>query len=289
MRLSVIIPTLNGADTIGGQLDALSTQAWPGGWEVIVADNGSRDTTAAVVGSYAGRLPGLRIVDASQVPGQPYALNQGARSASGEALLFCDDDDEVGEGWLAALGEALREHPFVASRIEPRKLNPRWLADTLGSAQWNGLQRIPYPPHLPHAGGGTLGVWRSLFEAVGGFDESLLAVHDTYFCFRVQQTGVPLHFVPEASVHIRYRRTLRGLYRQARGFGRYSTLLYKKMRALGTDPIPHPIQDGLDAWWRLARSVRALPRRGGRAGLAFGLGYRVGRARGSLEHRVLAP
>lgn len=289
MRLSVIIPTLNGADTITGQLEALCRQAWPDGWEVIVADNGSHDDTAGVVGSYAGRLPGLRFVDASQVPGQPHALNQGARNATGEALLFCDDDDEVGEGWLTALGQGLRQHPFVACRIEPRKLNPPWLADSLGSAQRNGLQRIPYPPHLPHAGGGTLAVWRSVFESVGGFEESLLAVHDTFFCLQVQLAGVPLHFVPDAVVHVRYRHTPLGLYRQARGFGRYSTLMYKKMRALGTEPIPRPIQGSLAAWWGLLRSLPALPRRGGRSGLAFGLGYRIGRLKGSLEHGVLAP
>ena len=35
------------------------------------------------------------------------ALNVGAAAARGEALAFCDADDEVGQGWVAAMGEAL--------------------------------------------------------------------------------------------------------------------------------------------------------------------------------------
>ena len=289
MRLSVIIATLNGADTIGGQLEALRRQAWPEGWEVIVADNGSRDNTTGVVGSYKGRLPGLQIIDASQVPGQPYALNQGARCASGEALLFCDDDDEVGEGWLAALGEALRQHAFVACRIDPYKLNPPWLAESRGRHQWDGLMRLPYPPYLPHAAGATLGVRRSLFEAVGGFDKSLLAVHDTYFCLRVQLSGVPLQFVPEAVLHMRFRQTFQGMYRQAKSYGEYSTLMYRKMRELGTPPLPRPIRGGLTAWRDLAGGLPSLSRPGARANWVFGLGYRIGRLKGSVKHGVLAP
>ncbi len=289
MRLSVVIPTRNGAATIGGQLEALCRQDWPEGWEVIVADNGSRDDTFRVVATYAERLPGLRIVDASQVAGQPYALNQGARHATGEALLFCDDDDEVGQGWLAEMGRALREHPFVACRIDGSRLNAPWVAATRPTVQRAGLQKIPYPPYLPHAGGGTLGVWRSVFEAVGGFDESLLAVHDTFFCVRVQLTGVRLHFVPGAVVHVRFRSSLRGMYRQARGYGEYSALMYKKMLELGTSPIPHPIRESLRSWWYLARSLVQLRSKTGRGSFAFSLGYRVGRLRGSLKHHVLAP
>ncbi len=289
MLLSVVIPTRNGAATIGGQLKALERQDWPGGWEVIVADNGSRDDTVKVIRAYAGRLPGLQIVDASQIIGSAYAVNRGARRASGDAFLFCDDDDEVGERWLTTLGQALTHHPFVAARVEHHRLNPRWLADSLTHPQRDRLQRTPYPPHLPHAGGGTLGVWRSVFERVGGFDESLLAVQDTFFCVRAQLMGVPLHFVPDAVIHVRLDTTLLGLYRQARGYGLYSTMMYKKMRALGTEALPHPIRDCLTAWWNLLRSLPALSWKGGRAGLAIRLGYRIGRLRGSLHHGVLAP
>jgi len=289
VRLSVIIPTLNRAETIGGQFEALSRQEWPDGWEVIVADNGCVDRTAEVVRAYQDTIPDLRLIDASQRRGVSYALNVAARHAKGDAFLFSDDDDEVGEGWLSAMGRALMEHPFVACRIEGSKLNPPWLAATRPTVQRAGLQQIPYPPYLPHAGGSTLGVWRSVFEAVGGFDERMRAVQDTDFCVRVQLSGVPLRFVPEAVVHVRFRGSVLEMYRQARGYGESSTFMYKKMRGLGTPPIPHPIQQSLRSWWHLARSLPRLRGKTGRGGFAFSLGYRVGRLRGSLKHRVMAP
>ena len=112
MKLSVIIPCLNAANTIAVQLDALAAQQWDQPWEVIVADNGSTDDSIAIIERYKTTLPHLRIADASARRGQPYALNVGAMAATGEALAFCDADDEVAPGWLSAMGEALSKHDF---------------------------------------------------------------------------------------------------------------------------------------------------------------------------------
>src|SRR5688500_9296124 len=100
MRASVVVPVRDGAATIGEQLAALAQQDFPGSWEVVVADNGSRDGTADVVRSFRDRLPGLRLVDASARPGASHARNAGAAAATGEVLAFCDADDVVDPGWL---------------------------------------------------------------------------------------------------------------------------------------------------------------------------------------------
>lgn len=289
MRLTVVLATRNGAHTIGRQLEALTRQEWGGGWEVIVADNGSTDETRKVISTYAGKLPGLRVVDAADKRGAAYARNRGVAMATGEAILFCDDDDEVGEGWLAAMGRALSQHPLVACRTDGRRLNPLWVYQSRESPQLNGLQRLPYPPYLPHAGGGTLGVWRALFEALGGFDKAFLRVQDTLFCVRAQLAGIPLRYVPEAVVHLRRAHTPLASFRQTLGWGEYSALLYRRMRELGLPPLPRPMRDSLVAWKGLIRSLPSLADRTGRIIWMFRFGYRVGRLRGSLKHRVLAP
>ena len=43
VTLSVVLPTRNGATTIGAQVVALARQSWDGNWEVVVSDNGSTD------------------------------------------------------------------------------------------------------------------------------------------------------------------------------------------------------------------------------------------------------
>lgn len=105
VRLSIIIPALDGAGTIGHQLDALARQERPDGWcdadwEIIVADNGSRDATLEIVKAFGERLLNLRLIDASARLGASAARNIGSDAASGDMLLGCGADDEADAGWL---------------------------------------------------------------------------------------------------------------------------------------------------------------------------------------------
>lgn len=288
IKLSVIIPCYNGAKTIGAQLEALARQQWSGSWEVIIADNGSKDESLAIIERYKSKLPNLHVVDASRRRGQPYALNVGADAARGEILLFCDADDEVGEGWLAAMAEALSKHDFVACRIDANKLNPLWMAESFGSSQDKGLNGLSFAPQLCYAGGGTIGVKRSLVrEIAGGFDECLPAVHDTMLCVQLQLAGTELHFVPDAILHIRHRDKVRALFRQGFAYGECHPLLYKKSIALGIPKLPRPWRDGIGSWRGLLAALFRVRNKGMLARWAFGLGWSLGRVKGSIKHRVV--
>jgi len=118
MKLSVIIPCFNAANMIAVQLEALANQQCSEPWEVIASDNGSTDKTVAIVEQYQKKLPNLRIVNSSELRGAAHARNVGALTAAGDALVFCDADDEVAPGWVAAMGEALSKYDFVACRRE---------------------------------------------------------------------------------------------------------------------------------------------------------------------------
>ncbi len=129
LSLSVIIPVRNGADLLRYQLEALAQQDFDGQWETIVADNGSTDDLPAVIEQYAGRLPGLRRVDASGRVGASHARNVGVRAARGDHLLFVDADDVVSAGYLQAMHQALLGAPLTAGRLDVGALNvvrPRW-------------------------------------------------------------------------------------------------------------------------------------------------------------------
>jgi glycosyltransferase involved in cell wall biosynthesis len=286
MKLSVIIACYNGANTIATQLEALAHQRWPEPWEVIVVDNRSTDESMAVVDRFRKRLPNLRTVDAWEQQGQAYALNVGVRASTGDALLFCDADDEVAPGWLDAMGRALSEHDFVAGRLNIDKLNPPWIAHSHPNPQQNGLNRYTYPPYLPHGGGCNLGTKRSCHEAIGGFDESVPIVHDTDYCWRLQRAGIDLYFAPDAVLYVRYRNTLRGLYRQARSYGMNNVLLYKRYRPLGMPPLAR--KAGLTQWIKLVRSLPRIRRKGDLARWIWRFGWRVGRLQGSVKYRTFA-
>lgn len=221
--ISVIIACYNEEATIGQQLNALAAQTCPVSWEVIVADNGSTDGSLDVVRRYVGHLPCLRVIDASQKRGASYARNRGVAAAQGQWILFCDGDDVVGPGWLCSMYQALLHHDFVAGAFEITKLNDPRLVKTRRPVQADGLQQ--QPNGLPYAGAGNMGIKRAVFEAAGGFDESLRYLEDVDLCWRVQYAGTPLFFVEDAVLHVRYRAQPRRTFQQARAWAKAKYLL----------------------------------------------------------------
>ncbi len=286
--LSVVIPCLDAADTLPAQLAALAAQSYDADWEVIVADNGSTDGSRAVVESFRPRFQRLTLIDASDRRGRAHARNLGAAASAADALLFVDADDEVAPGWLAAMGAALSPHDFVACRYDSDTLNPEWARGTHANPQRDGISRYDYPDYLPHAGGGGLGVRRAVHVAVGGFDETMPALEDTDYCWRIQRAGHPLVFVPDAVVRIRHRHDHGGMFRQGWRTGRYNVLIYAKYRPLGMPRLG--VLPGLLKWAALAaRTPLMLLSRAGRARWTWQLGWRLGRLHGCLLYRVAAP
>lgn len=231
IKLSVILPCYNGASTIAVQLEALAQQAWPGGWEVIVVNNGSTDHSMDIVGRYRGRLPDLKIVEAyvpgTPRPGVPHSYNTGIKAATGDAFVFCEADDEVAPGWLAAMGRALTQHGFVAARLDHRKLNDEWLHPAVGDGyQSRGLFRQPSFPHFVSASACGFGLRRSLYEKLGPLDVNFPIVHDGEYCWRAQLQGHEVHFEPEALVYYREKSGFKSRYRQGLSWGKDTTRMH---------------------------------------------------------------
>ena len=288
MRLSVIMPVLDAADTIAIQLEALCRQTADAPWELIVVDNGCRDASMDVVERYRERLPNLRVATATQRRGASHARNVGAALARAPYLAFCDADDEVDEAWVAAIASAVEAHGFVASRMDAARLSePRSLAAKGNARQQAGLIEYTYVPYLPFAGACGLAVRRDIHAQVGGFDESMQYLEDCDYCWRIQLAGTPLVFAPEALVHIRHRSDPRGLYRQARNWGEYNVLLLKRYRTHGMPAARWTT--GLKLWWSLLRRLPGLRSQTNRDRWVWSLGYRVGQVRGSIKHRIFAP
>ena len=284
-QLSVIIPLYNGERTIGPLLESLALQEEAAEWEVVIADNGSTDGGLAIVEDWRSRLPSLRVVDSSERSGTAHARNFGARAAHGSALVFIDHDDVVGAGYIAAMAAALRSHQFVCARSDVERLNPEWTWALRPSGQSDGPMMWIYD-FLPYAAGGTIGIKRSVFEAVGGFDESIHLADCCDLCWRVQlDTPVELTFAPEAVLHYRYRHSLRGMFAQARGYGRAEVGMYRRYRDRGVGRIP--LRQSFGRWVRIVRRLPSLRHRTGRAWWFTEFGNMIGRLEGSVADRTL--
>jgi GT2 family glycosyltransferase len=281
VELSIVIPCRNAASELPSQLNSLLTQDAEGRWEVVVSDNGSTDATRDVALNFADGID-LRVVDSSDRPGRAFACNEGVRAAGGQAICFLDADDEVAPGYVNAMIEALRVAPFVAARVDVG-LNTGWVARTRDPFQHEGL--LDVFDYLPFGLGCTLGVRRDVFDSVGGFSSDVPFDEDVDFCWRVQQAGFPLTFVPDAVVRYRFRDTLRGLFSQTVRYGAGQVVLYRHHRSLG---MPRRSRRMLRA--ELSKRVRTLLAIRDKGDLARWLhetGYLVGHVVGCVRWRTL--
>ena len=182
--ISVVIPTYNRAGLIGEALDAVLAQSVPPD-EVIVVDDGSTDSTAAVLAGYGGRVRHLQIPNS----GDLVARNTGLRAASGRLVAFCDSDDVWMPGFLHAMSMQWQAEPrLVACYANFRILRGATLSttskfDDAPEGFWAGLRPTgpdagvfdrPLLPNLLHFQPffpSCMAVSRAAFLALGGWDE----------------------------------------------------------------------------------------------------------------------
>ena len=119
---SIIIPAYNESARLGTTLDRVlgyvSHQHWDA--EVIVVDDGSRDTTADLIRRYAQSHPSIRLLENPGNRGKGYSVRNGMLNASGEVLLFSDADLSAPIEESARLFSAIQSGADIA-------IGSRWL------------------------------------------------------------------------------------------------------------------------------------------------------------------
>ena len=111
MKVSVIIPAYNAADTIADTLQSLLNQTFPL-WEAIIVDDGSTDETSAVVNKFIEKDCRFRIIKQTN-QGLSGARNSGIKLARYDWLLFLDADDWIFPQHLNRLTSALKADPSL--------------------------------------------------------------------------------------------------------------------------------------------------------------------------------
>lgn len=283
-ELSVIVAARNAAATISPLLDALLDQQWDGSHEVVVVDNRSTDATAELVRSVAARDARVRLVRAHNGIGIAYAKNAGVAGAAGRNLAFCDSDDMVADGWLQAIGGALRKHLVVVGRLDVDLLNPPWLAGARGRAISKGM--LMWQGVVPCIWGGNFGIDRSVMQKVRGFDESFMTGSDIEFSMRLWKRGLAPKYVAEAVVFYRFKDSTGALWAQGRRFGSAQVRLWRRLDEL-TLPTPNSYR-GWRAWlWLARRFFSSMRTKEGRIRWLWTAANKVGQLEGSIRFRTL--
>jgi glycosyltransferase involved in cell wall biosynthesis len=149
-------------------------------WELLIVDNGCNDATASLLAHE--RWPAgwqVRVVREEKL-GLSNARNCALCEASGDYLIFIDDDETPDPDWLCAFEALIRDHAPDAFGGPIEVLfeghRPAWLTDDL-LGFLGQLNRAGTTTRLTEPGtsfnGGNFGVRRTVCKTVGGFDPAL--------------------------------------------------------------------------------------------------------------------
>lgn len=222
-RISVVVCSYNGASTIRECCEGLLELHYSN-YEVIVVDDGSKDTTAAIASEYGFRV--IRTLNR----GLSHARNVGMREASGEIVAYIDDDTRPDPHWLAYLAATFQStsHAAVGG---PNLAPPEdgTIAECVANAPGNPTHILFTDTEAEHIPGCNMAIRKSCLEAIGGFDPQFrVAGDDVDVCWRLQERGWTIGFNPAAVVWHHRRNSVRTYWKQQTGYGKSEALLEKK-------------------------------------------------------------
>ena len=219
--MSVLVCTRNGSRTLEECLASLEKLSYPN-FEIIVVDDGSTDQTRQIIQAH----PQARYLF-QEPAGLSVARNTAANYASGEILVYTDDDCVVDPDWLTYLALAFQD-PKVAAAGGPNiPPAPQNLAQACVIAAPGGPAHVlltdTTAEHLP---GCNLAVRKSAFTEVGGFLPKYHAAGDDVdFCWRLSERGLTIAFHPGAMVWHYRRFSIKAYLKQQIGYGKAEGLL----------------------------------------------------------------
>ena len=205
MRFSVVIPTYQRREIVERTVVSLERQTHRD-FEIVVVVDGCTDGTAAVL--RALRIsPALRVVEQSNQGGAA-ARNAGAAVATGELLLFLDDDMEADPALLAEHDRSHRDGADVVLGDLPLHPSSPRTPLARGVGRWAEERRQRLSAAAAEVGlddilTGQISISRQAFERVGRFDasftrEGLFGGEDIDFGCRVLQAGLRVAFNADA-------------------------------------------------------------------------------------------
>jgi len=202
MLISVIIPTCARPDRLVRCLSCVQTQEFPtDDYEIIVTDDSPDDTSHKIL---TRDFPRVRWIQGPR-RGPAANRNHGATKASGDWLIFLDDDCEPQPGWLEAGHDNIPQNP-TPDKLETPGMTS--LPEVLeGKTVCPSKTDHPLEEQVENLTGDNfwscnLAVHRKIFEELGGFDEDFLEAggEDMEFAWRIKQIGLSTRFCSQMLV-----------------------------------------------------------------------------------------
>lgn len=228
-HISVIIPCYNAEKTILRTLEALDRQTVKG-FEVILVDDGSSDSTVSVAKSFNPKNFKLAVL-AEKHSGPAAQRNRGAEKAKGEILLFTDSDCVPDNDWIREMTSPFSDESIAGVSGAYRTLNnDKIIARFEGYEIEKRHAKMARQRYVDFIGSFSAGYRKNIFQKFGGFntDFKRADAEDPELSFKIAKAGYKMVFNPKAVVAHPHVATLKKFWRQKFSRGFWRVLLYKK-------------------------------------------------------------
>lgn len=197
--LSVIVPTYNGAAKIPLLLESLLRQTFQD-FELVVVIDGSKDRTQEILQSYHNRFKAFKII--SQVnSGRSVVRNRGVLEASGDLLIFYDDDMELDPGSVDRHIWFHKNYSGIVGGDQAEFKNSNKTDIQNYKAHLTRIWTAKYPQGITQLNQENLfftaancSIKRNTFLLLNGFDERLTDAEDYDFAYRALKSEIPVFF-----------------------------------------------------------------------------------------------
>jgi glycosyltransferase involved in cell wall biosynthesis len=235
--VTFVVPVYNGEHTLAEALASILAQDDGRPFEVLAIDDGSSDSSAAILTAVAAADPRMRVL-AGAGRGAAAAINLGVREARHPIICQVDQDVVLRSGWMPAICRALDDPAVAAAQgyfRTPRRAT--LCARVMGLDLELRYIRLRGRP-LDHVCTGNSAYRAEVLGAVGGFDENLGYGYDNDLSYRLSEAGHRLAFATAAESEHRWRESLWAYLRQQYGvgYGRLD-LMAKHPKSVGGDEV----------------------------------------------------
>ncbi len=190
--LSIIIPSYNSEKYITLALDSIYNQSLDK-IEVICIDDGSTDNTANIIKAYP--KPIKYVYQENQ--GAPAARNLGISLATASVVGLLDSDDIYAPGSLSTRLNYLLDDDKALAVIGKTKF---LFTDGHNRHKWNLSEDSP-PVYNTLYGSGLYK--KTLFEAIGSFNENFKLSDDFDWFTRLRESGLPITYIEDITLYYR--------------------------------------------------------------------------------------
>ncbi len=223
--VSIIIPNRDHADDLGKCIGSIRQRSTYKHIELVVVENDSREKATRKLYAALQDLPNFRLLpDSTQPFNYSEANNFGAANATGEVLLFLNNDTTViTPGWLERMLENILrpEVGVVGAKLYYPNDTVQHAGVILGIGGFAAHAHYHFPrgspgyfcrlklqQNLSAVTGACMMIRKQVFETVGGFDPAYaLALGDVDLCLRILAKGYLAVYTPAAELYHHESRT----------------------------------------------------------------------------------